>query len=166
MDSVVLYPRPHMCGPSSRNQAHIFSVHAALEENFVDAVLTCRLETRMWSLRWKTKWQVQRCFQAARCWDVTEVTLKDTGPHEVSLVWPDTCKQHSGSAPPTGTKRQTSDLEQGNDELDEHIRFTFFQNNVDFYALTATDTTLDRTITLLAAGSIFCKHFSNSAGNV
>lgn len=39
---IVLSPRPHACGLSSKIQVHIFSVIAALEANFVDNNLSVR----------------------------------------------------------------------------------------------------------------------------
>lgn len=114
MDSVVVLSRcPHMCGPSSRNQVHIFSVIAALEENFLDNNLSVRDADVIAS--------VENKVTGAAVFTSCTVLGCDRGhPEGHWTSTPPTA--HSGSAPPTGTKRLMPDLERGDDVSYEDIR--------------------------------------------
>lgn len=129
MDSViVLSPRPHMSGPSSRNQVHIFSVIAALEVNFVDNNLSVRdtdvivsVENKVTGAAVFTSCRVLGCDRGHPEGHWTSTTLSWSLFGLARYIQ----TAHSGSAPPTGTKRQIPYLERGNDGSYEDIRGSY-----------------------------------------
>lgn len=106
------------CGPSSRNQVHIFSVNAALEKNFVDNNLSVRdthvialVENKVTGAAVFTSCTVLGCDRGHPEGHWTSTPLS----HSLFALARNMQTAHSGRAPPTGTKGQIPDLERSND---------------------------------------------------
>lgn len=123
MDSVVVLSpsAPRVCGPSSRNQVHIVSVIEAPEETFVDnnlsvgdADVIASAGNKVTGAAVFTSCTVLGCDRGH-----PEEHWTSTPPSWslVSLARYTCTRAHTGSAPPTGTKRHRPDLEPANDEL-------------------------------------------------